>query len=151
MIFNAIMHGGGSALFEEYETGVWSPTSDVTTPRTAIPFAKTHDTPPAFVIMQDTDLDTLPSSAMSFSFAIDYKSLSSGATLMEGSTIGHYCYIAKSTGSYYVLKYSAKTNSASDVSYFRYWADESNLYAVGGASNRKWCSDRTYKWIAAWR
>lgn len=46
MIFNAIMHGGGSL---EFETGVWTPLSAEAAP--TIYFSKQHDKPPTAVWM----------------------------------------------------------------------------------------------------
>lgn len=146
--------GGGSLKFE---SGTWSPISDVTG-RATIPFSKAHDKPPAIVaISMDGDGSyTSVASAISF-FAIDFTTFREKAIYNYQNDNGVCVSVEYSTSGNISVSRKSLKYTGSDTGYesysiaFRHYADESAMYPCpDNTSSIKWKSDKTYKWIAIW-
>jgi len=148
--------GGGSGL--TYETGTWTPTSDIA--RGEISFANTHSEAPILIALSDATgtANTVTNSNMSFVFFDPYKAF--GAGFPYNSTglryaFNFYGYRGTSTGSISGSVFMCSKNSdntgSSDTSYPRYWASPTKFYPYSNSTSRYWRSGRTYKWYAVWK
>ena len=143
--------GGGGGL--EYETGTWTPTSDVS--EYTIQFTDAHTVAPFFYCIVDatnTYDDTLQSNG--------------SVTFVNWNVALGAIYYASATGPRYGLSYpryrasSASGDTASvstfsglsgsSDSYADWWATSSGIKATSKSSSRYWRAGRTYKWIAVW-
>ena len=153
-LVDQISVGGGSGL--EYETGTYTPTSDVSKP--TINFANTHDKTPLFVMFVDCTGTYNSVSDTNHTFCyFDYnlafgsETFPSSSTYEYGMASGRYRSTNASTfstTSYYMTKPSSDTGSGSN-SYPRYFVNE-GWFNPRTVSSRYWRSGRTYKWIAVW-
>lgn len=145
--------GGGSGL--EYETGTWTPSSDIT--RGTITFSNTHTNPPAFYAISDAtgDLNATQNSALFNGYCDVYRLW--GLGFPGSSTTYRYAVVTQtyktSSGTSNGVT-SCSTNSdntgSGSVSYSRYWATPTEFHPYMNSTSRYWRAGRTYKWIAIW-
>ena len=149
--------GGGGATGLVYETGTYTPESDIVQP--TISFTNTHTNPPISIIFYDAtgteDLTT--NTSWSFVWA-DYEQFG-GATVSWSSTIVKYAsmyswYRGTSTTALSTVNASitypySNTDDSANTCY-RYWVTASAFKPSSNSSSRYWRSGRTYKWIAIW-
>lgn len=147
---------GGGTTGLEYETGTYTPTTDIARP--TISFSKTHSVPPSYVSFYDVDT-TFPdtNSNVYMNYVDVYRMFSStgypySATSQRYSTVA-YSYRGTgnslSTGTQHCT-YNSDTSS-SGSSYAKYYVDTTGFQPYCASSTRYWRKDRTYKWIAIWK
>lgn len=150
--------GGGGGL--EYETGTWTPASDIA--RGSISYAKTHTNLPFIIILNDTGASSAIPSANSNAQMIYmchasldgtvYLQATSGSTLRYGNV---WAFYVNSSASSITNTTISLTNSpdagSSNFSYPRYWTTESEFYPSSNSTTRYWRAGRTYKWTAVWK
>ena len=139
--------GGGGGL--EYETGSWTPASDVAD--YTISFSKTHSEPPFFYMVVDSGTDYFTTTNTNYVTAVFSPYLFCGAIQHPSSGAGYYAYMhfryrASSSTSFS----SANTTNTSSAD-FENWATSTGIRAYGNSASRYWRSTRTYKWIAVWK
>ena len=146
--------GGGGGL--EYETGTF--TTNAAIARPTISFSKTHDTPPALVVMNDTTSpSTAPTNNSNTSFVYcDFHLLNeSGFPAAQNVsryglvTYGYYASSLTSVGVTQIT-YNSDNPDSSSTAYSRYWADEQGFRPYSNSTSRYWRADRNYKWTAIW-
>lgn len=147
--------GGSSGL--EYETGTWTPATDVA--RGEISFSNTHTEAPILIMLSDTTNTYSDTTNTNYSFIYGdwYKAFSS--ILKPSTSVNNYgAWVARyrsTNTTSMTFNYSAFTYSSDDTgsttSYPRYFATESKFYPYTNADSRYWKSGRTYKWIAVWK
>ena len=143
--------GGGL----EYETGTWTPTSDIS--RGTITFSNTHTYPPALYTISDATgtLNPTKNSALFNAYCDVYRLWGVGFPVT--STDYRYAVVTQtyrgSSGATHTVTYcsvnSDDTGSESG-SYPRYWATPTEFHPYVGATTRYWRVGKTYKWIAIW-
>jgi len=149
--------GGGGSSGLEYETGTWTPTSDIA--RGTISFSNSHTLPPMFVMVSDATgtIDTTTNTNMAFAFC-DYYRLT-GVGFPYSSSVFRYAgayWIYRSTSTTSVttgggsIANNSDNTTASSSSYSRYWVTPTEIYPYTNATSRYWRASRTYKWIAVW-
>lgn len=146
--------GGNSGL--EYESGTYTPTSDIARP--TISFSKTHTSTPIIIAMSDTSsYSTITSSSnTSFVFFDMYRLNGSGypySTSAQRYALAIYGYRSSnsSTISSVQISYNSDNTSTSNTSYSRYWVTASDFKPYSNSTSRYWRANRTYKWIAIWK
>ena len=141
----------------EYETGTYTPTSDIARP--TISFAKTHTTTPFLVMMVET-ISTAYSisnnSNVAFYFFDVYRAFSEGYpynTSTSYPAFAQYLYRSNSTNAQSTshIQYNSDNTGASSTAYSRYWVTESEFHPYSNSTSRYWRSGRTYKWYAIWK
>ena len=145
--------GGGSG--KTFETGTYTPTSDIARP--SISFTGSHTVPPALVFMSDTSSASgiTSNSNTSFMLCDMYRINGAGYPYSTSATrygIAFYTYRSSnsSTVSSVQIQYNSDNTSTSSTSYYRYWASTSDFHPYTSSSSRYWRANRTYKWIAIW-
>lgn len=144
--------GGGGLT---YETGTWTPASDVYDH--TISFANTHTVAPFYFMIWDNTGTNLTTT--STAYAVVYSNASqffgngytTGNTTQYGFAVRRYRNASNATtGTTGVLNtpYTDNTTSANNNS--RYWATETGIRAYYGSNGYYWRSGRTYKWLAVW-
>ena len=147
---NAIVNvagGGGTVTGLEYETGTWTPASDVTSEY--IYFTNAHTDKPLFFMIVDAtgtaDQTTYTNYAMVWA---NFYQLA-GSPLPYGATPSTYEYL--------LFFYRGTSTTSGNAATARVSSDTSTLYcsntrirAYTSATNRYWRASRTYKWIAVW-
>lgn len=155
MIVN-VSGGGGSGL--EFESGTFTPTSDVARPQ--ISFSKTHSETPIAVIMADATgtNNTVTNSNMLFVFFDPYRAFGVGFPYSSSAmrfAAAYYGYRGSSSTSITVsgalITHNSDDTGASSTAYSRNWATESGFHPYTGSNSRYWRSGRTYKWYAVWK
>ena len=147
-LIGQIQAGGGGGL--EYETGSYTPTSDINRP--TISFTNSHTGRPFSVVLWDTT-GTAPASNSSQAWSISSWYDISGDTITGTSTgVVYYArvqflYWSTSTGSN-GANISALTGGSNNC--FDYYISSSWFQPYGGSTSRYWRAGRTYKWIAIW-
>ena len=149
LVIEKQVSGGSTGL--EYETGTYTPASDVSS--VSISFLNTHTTRPFCVIIVDTT-GTLA----------DANSILMSGVLSWYDAFGSAFYTNASTQRYARALYDYKTSSGamqsntaitaltgSSTSSMPYWVTENGFYAYTEATTRYFYSGRTYKWIAVWK
>ena len=145
---------GGSGLV--YETGTYSPTSDIARP--TISFSNSHTEPPLFVFMYD-DTNTYSDATYTnhaFLYADWYRL--TGAADYASSTTVHYAIrankIRESTNTLTTngngFTYTSDNTGASSTSYPRYFVTPTDFKPFY-TNSYYWRNGRTYKWIAVWK
>lgn len=152
-LVDQISGGGGSGL--EYETGTWTPASDIS--KGTISFSNTHTNPPAFYAISDTtgDLSATQNSALANVFCDVYRLF--GAGFPYSSSAYRYAIVAQtykaSSGVSNAItncSHNSDETGSGSVSYSRYWATPTEFYPYMNSTSRYWRAGRTYKWIAIW-
>lgn len=155
----AIPSGGGVTGLE-YESGTYTPTSDIARP--TISFSNTHSKPPVFIGMvreEDPDkplVDTTANSNYAFGF-IDYYQLG-GMIISSSSSIkyAHVVWIYRGTSTTSTSNgaatctYSSDNTGSSSSSYSRYWATETGFRPYSSSTSRYWRANMSYNWVAVW-
>lgn len=150
----AALAGGGSGI-TEYETGTYTPTSDIARP--TINFSNTHTNPPSIIVLADAN-QTLAAAAnanLYFTY-IDHERLFgygwpySTSARRYGAAL--YCYKQSNgiSNSQSTFSYSSTNTTDTSTSYPRYFATPSNFKPYTGSTSRYWKSGRAYKWVAIW-
>lgn len=148
--------GGGSGLV--YETGTYTPSSDIARP--TIAFSNSHSEAPVLVLFSDMTgtAHSVTNSNYNFMFCDFYKLWGHG--IPHSSTAyryaaAYYSYRGSSTTSISTSAVTCSRNSdstsSSDTSYPRYWASPTGFYPYSNSTSRYWRADRTCKWIAVWK
>lgn len=134
--------GGGGGL--EYESGTWTPTSDVSD--YTIQFSKQHTVEPAFYMVSDAmgnDSGTANSNLAVY-YANWYQAT---GEYIQGTSIKRYgaagLLYRSSSG---IGASSANITTAQDGT----WATPTGIRAYTSSSSRYWRAGRTYAWIAVW-
>lgn len=147
--------GGGSGGLE-YETGTYTPASDIARP--TISFAKTHSVPPASVIFSDVSGNTGISTYSNLFVTISdfYRLNGTGIPYNDAQSrngTAHFGYFGSSltaAAANTLITYDSDTQTDESNVYYRYWATASNFMPFTSNTSRKWKAGRTYKWIAIW-
>lgn len=137
--------GGGGGL--EYETGTWTPASDIA--RGTISFAGSHSEPPIFFAVANMTQITLnASSNIACIFGNYYNAFGSPAyTASTNPQYGaaRFVYGNTSSGSQSITALTGDANTS-----LSYWATSEAIYPYTNSTSRYWKSSCTYKWIAVW-
>ena len=146
--------GGGGGLV--YETGTYTPASDIAKP--TISFANTHSTMPMFIMMEDTTetYDSTTNSMYAFNMmnyygftnATMYYS-STGKRYANGLAIYRSSNASSITQSTISITHPPTDTTDNSNSYYRYFMSEA-WFKPCNTSTYYWRSGRTYKWIAVW-
>ena len=147
--------GGGSGL--EYETGTYTPTTDVTRP--TIEFATTHAKPPMFILFMVANTSEIATYSGAVFIYTDYYQLNEVGVWYSSSALryGYAYWVCRTTGSNAgsgggsAIQYPYTNAGNSSSAYARYFADESGFRPYIGSSNRYWRGGRSYTWIAVWK
>lgn len=145
---NAISGGGGGL---EYETGTFSPESDIARPE--IIFKNSHTDPPVMVTIQDSTgtIYTTSSTVVEFTFA--YFSKFSGTPLVASSSLSIYAILYQVNRGSNASQFSASGEMLSSESgssgVSRYVSNTG--FIPNRANNYYYRSGRTYKWLAVWK
>lgn len=147
--------GGGSGL--EYETGTWTPSSDIA--RGEISFANSHTEAPVLIYLCDVTgtKHSASNSNYVFMYADPFKLWGNGYPYSSSGfryANAWYCYRGTSTSSIgaggMLITNKSSSSDASSTAYPRYWATESKFYPYTNGTSRYWRAGRTFKWIAVW-
>ena len=157
----AQISGGGSTGLD-YETGTFTPSTDVAKPE--ISFSRAHTSPPVFYSIYDVTNTIQPNnSCIAVNYVDSYKLFGAGYVYTSSSPAMRYGtaqYLYRGSSSTSISSGTAHFTSSSDVplpssggsvSYARYWATESKLTPSSNSSTRYFVSGRSYKWIAIWK
>lgn len=133
-----------------YETGTYTPESDVAKP--FISFANAHSVRPAYILLSDTTGDT-PSANSTTVFAFFDLYLPFGSTLVVPDSDPIYAmafriYEASTAPNGTWYRITSLTGSAAKS--MPYWVTSTGFYPYGGSNSRLFREGRTYKWIAVW-
>ena len=136
--------GGGSG--KEFETGTYSPTSDIAQP--TISFTNTHSEAPVLVAMVDQS-STAYSNNSSVACVIFYPALLFGTGYVYQNTT------KRDLVAYYSYKGSSSSLSAAGThvvsTSVSTWVSKTGFSPYTNSTSRYWRSGRTYKWIAIWK
>ena len=147
---------GGGTTGLEYETGTYTPTTDIARP--TISFSKTHTNPPALVSFYDVG-DNAPAtySNIYMNYIDPYRLFGSGYPYNTNPSIRYATVLYGYRGSGSSLS-SGVTHctynsdiTPGDITYARYYVGPSSFQPYCSSSSRYWRKDRTYKWIAVWK
>ena len=148
--------GGGGGL--EYETGTYTPESDIARP--TITFANSHTEAPVLIYMCDVTgtAHSTTNSNYVFCYCDPFKLWGQGypysSTGFRYASV-YYAYRASNTNSIsstgHLIANKSSSTFSNSSSYPRYWATETNFRPYTNSSSRYWRSDRTFKWIAVWK
>ena len=148
--------GGGSGL--EYETGTYTPSSDIARP--TITWANSHTEAPVLVLFSDQTgtAHSTTNSNYNFMYCDFYKLWGHGIPYSSSGfryAVAYYSYRSSSTSSISsggtICSNNSDSTSASGTSYPRYWASPTDFHPYSGSTSRYWRRGRTYKWIAVWK
>lgn len=141
----------------EYETGTWTPDSDIA--RGTVTFSDTHTLPPIFAMVVDATgtSDTTTNTNMLWAYVDSYRLTGNGYPYSSSAyRYGqvYFTYRGTSatslTSSATTITYNSDNTSSSSTGYARYWATSTNLRPYSNSTSRYWRANRTYKWIAVW-
>jgi len=141
----SVSGGGGSGLV--YETGTWTPTTDISNP--TISFQNAHTEAPVFVMISDAtgSYDGTTNTCQSFVYGdwekafgttINPSTSSSQYALFRGVYRAASATATSSTGTIFTSRTSAETYV------------NSSRFVPNIGSGYYWRTNRTYKWIAVW-
>lgn len=148
--------GGGGGL--TYETGTYTPTSDIVRP--TITWTNTHSEAPVLVFMSDVTgtAHSATNSNHLFMYCDPYKLWGSGFPYSSTGfryAVAFYLYRGTSTGSLssgaVIISNNSDKTDDNGTTYPRYWASPTNFHPYSNSSSRYWRTGRTYKWIAVWK
>ena len=145
--------GGGGGLV--YETGTWTPTTDID--RGEISYNNQHTTMPIFVAIADTDTGaSLTSNSNTYmDFIYEYGALGFGVPYNTSVSyyrygFATYGYFTSNASSYSITVCGNNGSGTMNTNNVKYWADENKFYPYTTSESRYWRSGKTYKWIAVW-
>ena len=139
-----------------YETGTFSPSSDVATYN--ISFSRTHSWMPFFAMVVDVtgtyDSTTNTSHYMCYhNYLQAWSELDKMASSTNVYGYTHIAYRSAGTSSFvynqYPFYYSFTNTSSTNQNYPRYWITETGIKAQT-VSTAYWRAGRTYRWFAIW-
>lgn len=140
--------GGGGLV---YETGTWTPATDIS--RGTIAFTNAHTTRPCSVIVSDAT-GTAPTGGTMIYWAVSSWYDAFGLPAYGSNSAAVYGGIrwAYATSSSYAangtnINFLTGVSSQSCMSYVM---TETEFHPYGNTSNYAWRAGRTYKWIAVW-
>lgn len=147
--------GGGGGL--EYETGTWTPASDVAD--TTISFTNTHTTAPFYY--EIVDITGTYYNTTNSNWRVQYANFGQffGSGIFPSTSSTWYGRVnciyrtsnASNLGGYTIdITHPASETGSSDTTYPRYWATNTTIRAYSISTSRYWRSGRTYKWVAIW-
>lgn len=152
-LVDQISGGGGSGL--EYETGTWTPASDIA--RGTIIFSNTHTNPPAFYAISDVtgNLDATQNSDLANVFCDVYRLWGAGFPYSSSAyryaiAICTYKGSSSAANTTVLCTKNSDDTGSGNSSYPRYWASPIAFYPFTNSTSRYWRAGRTYKWIAIW-
>lgn len=142
--------GGGGGL--KYETGTWTPTSNVETG--SITFANAHDEPPTIVVVSANVDSASQNYTMMRMIVVDYCKISNLDGTATGLVSGLLAVNRRATSS---TTYQASTtilkkggaSTSTDYQSFRAYATASGI-TVYGTSSYYWRANVPCSWIAIW-
>ena len=146
--------GGGGGLV--YETGTYTPASDVAQP--TINFANSHNSLPILIMFEDATGTYISTTNSNYLFAfLNYYGLTGeptypGSTSLRYATVRHE-YRGTSATSFTLggSNISAPPDvTGSNSAYYNYWVTSTGFKPQTGSDSRYWRAGRTYKWIAVW-
>lgn len=139
----------------EFETGTYTPTSDVAKP--TISFANTHANPPVIIYLCDaSEEDYVVDSWKKFMWLDVYQMRNSPIPVGNGDNNYATAYYSARTSSTalsnwsYDVKYPFSNEGSSTTSYYRYWVTNLGFSPSQSNTSRYYRAGRTYKWIAVW-
>lgn len=128
--------GGGGGL--EYESGTWTPATDVDAEW--ISFANSHTEEPVFVLIEDSYIETVTDGSWTICTITLWLNYCGAA----GTNIGTANRRYYSGGAHSVMNTTLQTSNVSS------YVTNENFRPNGGNTGYKWRAGRTYKWIAVW-
>ena len=140
--------GGGGGL--EYETGTWTPASDVSSQ--LLYFQNTHSQCPIIDVTGNTPASNsiLAQAVIDWSKFAEEPIFSTDSTSYYGREQHYYYNGSSATAGGTGISYPSSNPGDSTSSYARFWATETYFHANINSNSRYWRSGRTYKWIAVW-
>lgn len=142
--------GGGSGL--TYETGTYTPISDVYEP--TINFSNSHTNRPFIVIIQDmSGANNIAASNSNLVSAIVNWYDFSGVEIYGSTSNMNYARILnvyKSSSGMTGGTVSITSLTGTTSSSMSYWLSNTSFKAGTNSAARYWRSGRTYKWVAVW-
>lgn len=154
----AIVNVAAAAGGLEYETGIWTPGSDIA--RGTISFSDSHSEPPVAIILADATGTASSATNSNHMFVwFDVQRFTGHGFPYSSSgfryAAAYYSYRGSSTSSIssagYLCSQQTTSSSASGVTYPKYWATVSEFHPYSNSTSRYWRSGRSYKWIAIWK
>lgn len=151
-LITGIMSGGsGEGL--EYESGIWTPTSNVA--RGEIAFSKTHSKAPAFFVVSDPGESLQNANSNLYCEFFDLSQLvGNGVRISSSIRYGGVLYMYKTSSSgssaNVTLNYPYTNTGDSNINYPRYWATETRIMPYSNGTSRYWRAGVGYKWLAIW-
>ena len=146
--------GGGGLI---YESGTWTPASDVAHP--TISFSDTHTEAPLYVEISDT---SDPSTCETYSnyewFFVDTYKMSGEGFIFSSSQrkYGNWGFVSTGSStstslSTYQFFYSSDNSGDSTTGYPRYFVKETGFSPYANSDSKYFRSGHTFKWIAVWK
>lgn len=148
--------GGGSGLV--YETGTYTPSTDITRPQ--ILWTNTHTEAPVLIYMCDVTGTAHSTTNSNYVFAYCDQFKLWGQGYPYTSTVFRYAnafYVYRGSSASSVsnggtqIAYNSDSTSSGSTSYPRYWASPTDFHPYSNSTSRYWRAGRTYKWIAVWK
>lgn len=148
--------GGGGGL--EYETGTYTPDSDIARP--TITFTNSHSEAPILVLFSDQTgtVNSATNSNYNFMWCDFYKMWGHGVPYSSSGfryATAYYSYRSSSTSSIsssgYMCSSTSSSTSSGSASYPRYWASPTDFHPYTNSTSRYWRAGRTFEWIAVWK
>lgn len=142
----------------EYETGTWTPDSDIA--RGTVSFSDSHSEPPIAIFLADATGTRHSVTNTNYLFTwVDAQRFTGHGYPYSSSgyryAAAYYSYRGSSTSSIssggYLCSQQTTSSSASGVAYPKYWATASEFHPYSNSTSRYWRSDRSYNWIAVWK
>ena len=131
----------------EYETGTWTPASDIAS--ASISFSNSHTETPLYILLADatgTYYDTAYSSYM-YLFTDLRKT---GCPLDISSSTIRYGYIARQYRMTNTTSLSNASGNITNETDFSNYVSTTGFTAMSYSNSVYWRTGRTYKWIAVW-
>lgn len=142
--------GGGGGL--TYETGTYSPTTNIARP--TINFSNAHTEMPSFVMIADATGTDATTNNSNYACTISVFTSFVGGGVPSSSTTScrygsvAYVYRSSSNPTQTVTGISSLTGTSS--SSMPYWVTNTGFIPSSASTSRYWRTGRTYKWIAIW-
>lgn len=138
--------GGGSGLV--YETGTYTPTSDIARP--TINFTGTHTTPPFYAMIYDATGTAYTTANSNKMFEITTFYYMDSGSLSALVYYGRTSYLCRGSNGNTSSGANLSSISDSGTSGVGYYVSNTYLKPYTASDSRYWRLGRTYKWIAVW-
>ena len=136
--------GGGGGL--EYETGIWTPSSDIAD--YTIPFVNTHTAAPFYYLIYDSGASFVGVSSCNTMMALTAWSggfiYSSSASSGTWYGTARFSYASSASGG------GSSTFNITNANTLSLYTSSTGIRAYTNNDIRYWRAGRTYKWIAVW-